>query len=194
MVIGGGDTGSDCVGTANRQGASCVIQLEVLPQPQECRPESMPWPSYPVILKTTSSHEEGAQRHWAVLTKKFAGTKGRLQKLECVKVAFEIDAKGCQQMKEIPGSEFTIQADIAIIAAGFLHPEHSGLLSDLKVEFDPRGNVKTDAEYWTSVDKVFSAGDMRRGQSLIVWAISEGRKAARAVDEYLMGQSDLSVM
>jgi glutamate synthase (NADPH) small chain len=194
VVIGGGDTGSDCVGTANRQGAACVIQLEVLPQPAACRTESMPWPTYPVILKTTSSHEEGAQRHWAVSTKKFSGERGQLKKLECVKVAFEKDAKGCQQMKEIPGSGFDIQADMAIIAAGFLHPEHSGLLQDLNVEFDPRGNVKTDADYRTSAPGVYSAGDMRRGQSLIVWAVSEGRKAARAVDEGLMGESSLPVM
>ena len=194
VVIGGGDTGSDCVGTANRQGADCVIQLEVLPQPPKCRTENMPWPSYPVILKTTSSHEEGAERHWAVLTKKFSGTNGRLKKLECVKVIFEKDAKGCQQMKEIAGSAFEIQADMAIIAAGFLHPEHSGLLADLKLEFDPRGNVKTDADYRASVDKVFSAGDMRRGQSLIVWAISEGRRVAYAVDKYLMGESSLPVV
>jgi glutamate synthase (NADPH) small chain len=194
VVIGGGDTGSDCVGTALRQHAACVVQLEVLPQPPACRNEAMPWPTYPMILKTTSSHEEGGQRIWSVLTKKFAGQSGVLEQLECVKVNFEKDGKGCQQMKEIPGSDFKVPADLVVIAAGFLHPEHSGLLEDLKVEFDPRGNVKTDTGYLTSVEKVFSCGDMRRGQSLVVWAVSEGRRAAQAVDKYLMGESALPLI
>jgi glutamate synthase (NADPH/NADH) small chain len=194
VVIGGGDTGSDCVGTAHRQHAACVVQVEVLPQPPKCRPEAMPWPTFPMILKTTSSHEEGGQRHWSVSTKKFSGENGVLKQLECVKVIFEKDEKGCQQMKEVPGSDFIIPADLVIIAAGFLHPEHNGLLEQLKVEFDPRGNVKTDADYLTSVPKVFSAGDMRRGQSLVVWAISEGRRAAHAIDKYLMGESTLPLI
>jgi len=194
VVIGGGDTGSDCVGTANRQGASCVTQIEVMPQPPECRTANMPWPVYPMILKTTSSHEEGGERHWSVLTKRFTGENGCVKSLECVKVVFEKDAKGCQQMKEVPGSEFTIQVDLVVIAAGFLHPEHNGLLEQLKVEFDQRGNVKAGLDHKTSVDKVFSAGDMRRGQSLVVWAVSEGRRCARAMDEYLMGESFLPVV
>ncbi len=185
VVIGGGDTGSDCVGTAHRQQAACVVQIEVLPQPPACRPENMPWPVYPLILKTSSSHEEGGQRHWAVLTKRFIGQNGKVNSLECVRVNFEKDEKGCQQMKEVLGSEFIIPADLVIIAAGFLHPEHTGLLEKLKLEFDQRGNVKTGADYMSSIPKVFSAGDMHRGQSLVVWAISEGRNAAQAIDKYL---------
>lgn len=191
VVIGGGDTGSDCVGTANRQGALGVIQIEVMPQPPQCRTANMPWPVYPMILKTTSSHEEGGERHWSVLTKRFAGKDNALHSLECVKVVFEKDPQGCQRMKEAAGSEFSIPADLVIIAAGFLHPEHHGLLEQLKVAFDQRGNVQTGSGYKTSVDKVFSAGDMRRGQSLVVWAVSEGRRCARAMDEYLMGESFL---
>jgi len=194
VVIGGGDTGSDCVGTAHRQGASCVTQIEVLPQPPECRPENMPWPVYPLLLKTSSSHEEGGQRFWSVLTKRFRGENNEVKSLECVKVDFQKDESGCQQMKEISGSEFVIPADLIIIAAGFLHPEHSGLLEKLKVDFDPRGNVKTGGDYLTSIPKVFSAGDMRRGQSLVVWAVSEGRRAACAIDKYLMGESFLPVV
>lgn len=194
VVIGGGDTGADCVGTAHRQGASCVTQIEVLPEPPRCRNENMPWPSYPMILKTASSHEEGGQRHWAILTKKFIKRNNTLKSLECVKVNFEQDEKGCQQMKEIPGSGFVIPADLVIIAVGFLHPEHKGLLEDLKVDFDQRGNVKTNSDYMTSIPKVFSAGDMRRGQSLVVWAISEGRRAANGVDKYLMGESFLPLV
>jgi glutamate synthase (NADPH/NADH) small chain len=195
VVIGGGDTGSDCVGTAHRQGASCVTQIEVLPMPMECRTDSQPWPRYPILLKTTSSHEEGGVRHWAVLTKKFMGENGVLKKLSCVKVEFfETQGKACPVMKEIPGSRFEIEADMAILAVGFLQPEHEGLLNNLKVGFDNRGNVKTDSNYKTSVEKVFSAGDMRRGQSLVVWAISEGRQSAHFIDKYLMGESSLPLM
>jgi len=195
VVIGGGDTGSDCVGTAHRQGAACVTQIEVLPRPYECRTEIYPWPKYPLLLKTTSSHEEGGERHWAVLTKNFAGEKGFIKKLFCIKVEFpETIGSSCPVMKEIPGSEFEIDADLVILAVGFLHPEHSGLLTDLNVEFDKRGNVKTGANYMTSVEKVFSAGDMRRGQSLVVWAISEGRQSAYFIDKYLMGESNLPFM
>ena len=195
VVIGGGDTGADCVGTANRQGAACVAQIEVLPKPYECRPSNQLWPNYPMLLKTTSSHEEGGERSWEVLTKKFIGEKGIVKKLSCVKVEFsEMDAKSCPVMKEIPGSEFEIEADMVILAVGFLHPEHSGLLTDLNVEFDKRGNVKTGEDYKTSVEKVFSAGDMRRGQSLVVWAISEGRRSAHYIDKYLMGESSLPLI
>jgi len=195
VVIGGGDTGSDCVGTAHRQAASCVTQIEVLPKPLECRPDSQPWPKYPLLLKTTSSHEEGGERHWAILTKKFIGENGVLKKLSCVKVEFpETQGKACPVMREVPESGFEIEADMAILAVGFLQPEHEGLLNDLKVEFDDRGNVKTDSNYKTSVEKIFSAGDMRRGQSLVVWAISEGRRSAHYIDKYLMGESSLPLM
>ncbi|MFA4991131.1 MAG: glutamate synthase subunit beta [Candidatus Omnitrophota bacterium] len=179
VVIGGGDTGADCVGTAHRQGASCVAQIEVLAKPSEHRMDSCPWPGYPALLKTTSSHEEGCERRWSVVTKRFAGEKGAVKKLFCA---------------EIGGSEFEIEADMVILAIGFLRPERSGLLADLNVELDERGNVKTGKDYMTSVEKVFSAGDMRRGQSLVVWAISEGRRAAHCVDKYLMGESDLPFM
>jgi len=192
VVIGGGDTGSDCVGTANRQGASCVVQIEVMPKPQECRGNDYPWPKYPLLLKTTSSHEEGAQRHWAVLTKKFIGQQGKVEKLSCLQVEFSKDPqKGCPVMREIPGSGFEIEADLVILAVGFLHPQHKALLGDLGLDFDSRGNIKTDSNYKTSIDKVFAAGDARRGQSLIVWAISEGRRAAFCVDTFLMGNSCL---
>lgn len=192
VVIGGGDTGSDCVGTAHRQGAQCVIQIELLPVPAQCRTKDSPWPKYPALLKVSSSHEEGCQRHWSVLTRSFLGERGVLKKLSCVKVEFTRDnIKACPVMREVPGSEFEIEADMAVLALGFLHPEHSPLLEKLKVEFDERGNVKTGGNYMTSAEKVFSAGDMRRGQSLVVWAISEGRRAAQSIDKYLMGQSSL---
>lgn len=195
VVIGGGDTGADCVGTAHRQGAACVVQIEVLPKPPECRGDGYPWPAYPLLLKTTSSHEEGGERHWAVLTKRFIGEKGRLKKISCVKVKFgEANGKACPVMKEVPESGFEIEADLAILAVGFVHPEHGGLLADLGVELDGRGNVKTDARYMTSAKGIFAAGDMRRGQSLVVWAISEGRRAAHCIDEYLMGESGLPLI
>ena len=195
LVIGAGDTGADCVGTAHRQGAKCVVQIELLPQPSECRTPDAPWPVYPLLLKTTSSHEEGAERQWQVLTKRFIGREGSLKKVSCVRVEFsETDGGMCRPMKEIPGSEFEIEADLVILAIGFLHPEHSGLLNQLKVEFDAQGNVKTGENYMTSVEKVFSAGDMRCGQSLVVRAIAEGRRCAYFMDKYLMGQTSLSFM
>lgn len=169
VVIGGGDTGADCVGTANRQGAASVTQIEILPKPPEKRPDTCPWPIYPNILKTSSSHEEGCQRLWSVVTKKIIGANSKIVKLICEK-----DKK-----------EFEIEADLVVLALGFLHPEHNGLLDKIKVEFDIRGNVKTNEKYQTSVPGVFAAGDMRRGQSLIVWAIYEGRGAAEAINEYL---------
>ncbi|PIP20625.1 MAG: glutamate synthase [Candidatus Omnitrophica bacterium CG23_combo_of_CG06-09_8_20_14_all_40_11] len=191
VVIGGGDTGADCVGIAHRQGASCVIQIELLPQPPDCRSPDYPWPKYPLILKTSTSHEEGAERKWSILTKKFIGENGWIKKLYCVKVEFEKDSGGCQVMKEAAGSEFEIEADLVILALGFLHTEHSGLVKDLGLELDSKGNVKTDENYMTKVPGVFSAGDMHRGQSLVVWAISEGRKAAHYIDKYLMGETYL---
>lgn len=195
LVIGGGDTGADCVGTAHRQGATCVVQIEVLPRPPECRQDDTPWPRYPLLLKSSTSHEEGGERRWAVLTKKFIGEGGRVKKAACIRVDFsKRDESGCPLMKEIPGSEFEIEADLVILAIGFLHPEHGGLLKELNVELDSRGNVKTDGNYMSSVRNIFSCGDMRRGQSLIVWAIYEGRRAAHCIDKYLMGQTSLPVM
>ena len=194
LVVGGGDTGSDCIGTAVRQGASCVVQIEVLPRPPEARTVEMAWPRYPMLLKTTTSHEElgeNSERHWSVLTKKFIGEKGRVTAVSCVKVEFVKDAQGRQAMKELPGTEFEIAADLIILAIGFLHPEHEGLLAQLGVEYDARGNVKTCADQMSSVKGVFAAGDMRRGQSLVVWAVSEGRSAACAIDRFLMGSSSL---
>ncbi|PIU40915.1 MAG: glutamate synthase [Candidatus Omnitrophica bacterium CG07_land_8_20_14_0_80_42_15] len=195
LVIGGGDTGADCVGTAHRQGASCVVQIEVLPKPSECRTASDPWPRYPFILKTSTSHEEGGERHWAVLTKRFIGEKGCVKKVSCVKIEFSKEnGKNCQVMKEIPGTEFEIEADLVILAIGFMHPERGGLLNDLGLELDNRGNIKTDEKYITSIKNIFSAGDARRGQSLIVWAISEGRRSAYCIDKYLIGESNLPSM
>jgi len=191
VVIGGGDTGADCVGTAHRQGASCVTQIEIMPMPSACRTKDFPWPKYPMLLKISTSHEEGGKRDWSVLTKKFIGQDGRLNKLSCVKVGFSKDVKGCPVMKETAGSGFEIKADLAVLALGFIHPQKEGPIKELKLELDTRGNVKTDENFMTSVKGVFSAGDMRRGQSLIVWAISEGRRAAYHIDKYLMGQSTL---
>jgi glutamate synthase (NADPH/NADH) small chain len=184
VVIGGGDTGSDCVGTANRHGAKSVTQLELLPKPPEGKNEKTPWPNWPMILRTSTSHEEGCERKWSVLTKEFIGDEeGNLRGLKLVDVLWENN-----KMTEIPNSERIIPCDLALIAAGFLYPQKEGLLEQLDVELDERGNVKTQG-FQTSVPKVFAAGDMRRGQSLVVWAISEGRECARAVDEFLMGHS-----
>jgi len=195
LVIGGGDTGSDCVGTANRQGALSVTQIEVLQKAPDCRSEQTPWPKFPILLKTTSSHEEGVSRKWSVLTKKFVGENGVVKKASCIEVDFSNkDDKGCSIMKEVPNSAFEIEADMVVLAIGFLHPEHEGIVKDLALELDQRGNVKANTNFMTSKKGVFSAGDMRRGQSLIVWAISEGRKTARAIDEYLMGKSNLPAL
>ena len=192
VVIGGGDTGSNCVGMAHRQGAACVVQIELLERPAECRTEDYPWPIYPMLLKTSTSHEEGGERHWSVLTKKFVGKDGHLEKLSCAKVEFPKSAKkGCPLIREVPDSQFEIEADLVILAVGFLHPEREGLLNKLGVKLDKRGNVETSEDFMTSKKGIFSAGDMRRGQSLIIWAISEGRKAAHFIDKYLMGSTRL---
>lgn len=186
VIIGGGDTGSDCVGTANRQGAGFIVQIEVLPKPSEVRSEEFPWPVYPVLLKTTSSHEEGCQRRWSVLTKKFIGAKGRVKKLSCVEVEFVRTGDSSPPvMKELSGTEFEIEADLVILAVGFLHPEHTGLVAELGLELDSRGNLRSGRNFMTSKRGVFCAGDARCGQSLIVRAISEGREAARYIDTYL---------
>lgn len=194
LVIGGGDTGSDCVGTSNRQAAKSVTQFELLPQPPAVRNESMPWPTYPMVLKTTSSHEEGANRHWAIATKAFIGDEeGNLQAALVVDLAWKTpDGGGQAKFEEIPGSEREIPCQLALLAMGFLHPQYEGLLKQLDVDLDARGNVKaSEQNFQTNIQKIFTAGDMRRGQSLVVWAISEGRECARKVDEYLMGNSVL---
>ncbi|MBN1824491.1 MAG: glutamate synthase subunit beta [Endomicrobiales bacterium] len=191
VVIGGGDTGSDCVGTANRQGAKKVIQIELLAKPPRERSCDFPWPKYPMLLKTSSSHEEGGDRKWSILTKKFSGDASGVKKLHCVKVKFEKDPKGCPVMQEVKGSGFEIAADMVVLAMGFTGPERGGLLELLGLEFDPRGNVKTGPDFQTNVKQVFACGDIRRGQSLIVWAISEGRKAAHYIDRHLTGKTAL---
>jgi glutamate synthase (NADPH) small chain len=192
VVIGGGDTGSDCVGTSNRQGAASVTQLELLPMPPTQRTAHMPWPTYPMLLKNTSSHEEGCKREWLVQTKAFlAGENGQLRALQVVEVEWKLGADGKPAgFNEVPGTEREIPCELALLAMGFVHPQKEGLLNELDVELDGRGNVQaTEKDYQTNISKIFAAGDMRRGQSLVVWAISEGRECARKVDEYLMGYS-----
>lgn len=176
VIIGGGDTGADCVGVAHRQGAGCVVQIELLPRPPECRTEDFPWPHYPLLLKTSTSHQEGGERIWCVLTKRFIGENGRVKRLSCVKVEFIKKGqkdKTCPEMKEIPGSEFEIEADLVILAMGFIHPEKEGLLDKLGVKLTEKGTVWTDEKYATSLKGVFAAGDVHHGASLIVWAIQE---------------------
>jgi len=194
VVIGGGDTGSDCVGTSNRQGASSIKQFEVMFQPPEQRTKHMPWPTYPMVMKTTSSHEEGAERFWGVNTLEFLGDEeGNLRALKVVDVEWEQDFLGRPvKFNIIEGSEREIPCQRVFLAMGFLHPQHVGMIQQLAIELDERKNVKAkEGVYRTNVSKVFTAGDMRRGQSLVVWAISEGRETARKVDEFLMGHSVL---
>ncbi len=191
VVIGGGDTGADCVGVAHRQGASCVSQIEIMPKPPTCRTQDYSWPKYPLLLKSSTSHEEGGQRDWSVLTKKFIGSGGKIKKLSCVKVEFKKDASGCAIMQEVGGSGFEIETDLVILALGFLHPEKKGIIEELKLDLDQRQNVKTGNNFMTSKKGVFTCGDMHRGQSLIVWAIAEGRRAAYHIDKYLMNESIL---
>lgn len=185
LVIGGGDTGSDCVGTSNRLGAASVTQIEILGKPPLDRTLSNPWPEWPMILRTSSSHDEGCERQWAITTKAFQGnSSGHLEKVVVAEVTWDM-VDGRPAMKEIPGSEREIRADFVFLALGYLHPQHVGLLQSLGVTLDNRGNVATN-DYQTSVPKVFSAGDMRRGQSLVVWAINEGRQAAEKAHQFLM--------
>jgi glutamate synthase (NADPH/NADH) small chain len=188
VVIGGGDTGSDCVGTSIRQKARTVTQIEIMPKPPVKENKDLTWPNWPLKLRTSSSHEEGADRDWAIVTKEVMGTgDGRVRALKAVRVEWVRGA-----MREVEGSEFEIKADLILLAMGFVHPMHEGMLDALGADYDPRGNVKADTEsYKTSLNKVFAAGDMRRGQSLVVWAIREGRQAARAVDEFLRGTTNL---
>ncbi|MFZ5503790.1 MAG: glutamate synthase subunit beta [Pseudomonadota bacterium] len=189
VVIGGGDTGSDCVGTSNRHGAASVTQFELMPRPPEQENKSLVWPNWPLKLRTSSSHEEGANRDWSVATKEFIGSDGKVEKLRCVRLEWQAG-----KMSEIAGSEFEIKADLVLLAMGFVSPVQK-VLDAFGVDKDARGNIKATTDgancYRTSVDKVFAAGDMRRGQSLVVWAIREGRQCARAVDEFLMGSSVL---
>lgn len=198
VIIGGGDTGADCLGTANRQGALSVHQLEIMPKPPANRAEDNPWPEWPRIFRTASAHEEGVERLYSVSTKEFLGDKnGNVKSLELVRMHMvNVDGRaavdgGRLQLQEIEGSQESVPADLVLLAMGFLGPEKPGMLEQLGVELDKRGNVVADKNWMTSVEGVFTAGDMQRGQSLIVWAIAEGRSAAKTVDEYLMGNSDL---
>ncbi len=182
IVIGGGDTGSDCIGTSLRQGAKSVTQLEIMPKPPEKENKPVTWPNWPNKMRTSSSQAEGCARDWGVSTKNIVGEGGKAVRIDCIRLD--------EKLKEIPGTEFSLPADLILLAMGFMHPVHEGMLKELGVALDPRGNVQASMiNYKTSVGKLFAAGDMRRGQSLVVWAIREGRQAARAVDEYLMGES-----
>ena len=191
IILGGGDTGADCLGTAHRQGAASVLQYEILPQPPETRPQGNPWPQWPLVLRSSSAHEEGGVRDYSILTKRLSGSNGRLETLHGVRLEWATDANGRQQMHEVPGSEFAVPAGLVLLAMGFLHPERTGLVEALGVELDPRGNVRTNATKMTNVPGIFAAGDSSRGQSLVVWALAEGREAARGVDLYLMGETSL---
>ena len=184
VVIGGGDTGSDCIGTSFRQGAKSVTQLEIMPAPPEHENKALTWPNWPLKMRTSSSQAEGAKRDYAVLTQKFSGTNGKVSRLHCIRVD--------DKFQPVAGSEFELDADLVLLAMGFVHPVHEGMLTTLGLERDQRGNVRANMQdYRTSLPKVFSAGDMRRGQSLVVWAIREGRLCARSIDQTLMGTTTL---
>ena len=193
IVIGGGDTGSDCVGTSNRHRAKSVNQIELMAKPPSERPESNPWPLWPMILRTSSSHEEGVVRDFALLTKEFIGDDdGNVKALKTVRIEWKVDDNGKTYFEEVPGTEQEMPCDLALLAIGFMHTEPKGIVKDLGLKLDGRGNIEAvEGSYQTSDPKVFAAGDARRGQSLVVWAISEGREAARAVDLYLMGYTEL---
>ncbi len=192
VVIGGGDTGADCVGTSNRQGAASVTQIEIMSRPPEREDKLLSWPNWPLKLRTSTSHDEGCERDWAVSTRSIASENGVVTGLNLIRLKTEKDESGQMRMSEVEGSEFTVKADLILLAMGFLHPVQEGMLAELGVELDNRGNVSaTESNYQTSDKSVFACGDTRRGQSLVVWAIREGREAARAVDEYLMGSSNL---
>jgi glutamate synthase (NADPH/NADH) small chain len=192
LVIGGGDTGSDCIGTSNRQGAKSVTQIEILPMPPEHEEKLLTWPDWPMKLRTSSSQEEGIKRDWSVSTKAFVGKDGNVSGLKSVRVEWRTSNEGRPVMEEQPDTTFEIKTDLVLLAMGFVRPEPKGVVGDLELALDARGNLKADTEsYHSSNDKVFCCGDARRGQSLVVWAIREGRQCARSVDEYLMGRSDL---
>lgn len=184
IVIGGGDTGSDCIGTSARQRAASITQLEIMPKPPEHENKMLVWPDWPLKLRTSSSHQEGAERDYSVMTQKFTGEDGQIKKLHCIRVD--------DHMKPIPSSEFELEADLVLLAMGFVHPVHDGMVKNLGIKLDQRGNVDANTvTYQSSIPKIFAAGDMRRGQSLVVWAIREGRQAAHSVDKFLMGSSTL---
>jgi glutamate synthase (NADPH/NADH) small chain len=186
VVIGGGDTGSDCIGTSHRQGAKSVTNFEIMPRPPDERAASTPWPMWPLMLRTSSSHEEGGTRDFSISTERVTGSNGRVEKLHCVRVASR-DGK----FERVAGSEFVLDAELVLLAMGFIHPEQDGIVAQLGVKLDRRGNVAVDPNFMASVPGVFAAGDCERGQSLVVWAIADGRKAARSVDKYLMGRTEL---
>jgi glutamate synthase (NADPH/NADH) small chain len=191
IILGGGDTGADCLGTAHRQGARSIRQFELLPKPPEGRTADMPWPYWPMIYRTSSAHEEGGERDFAINTKKFSGENGVVKKLHGIRLEWEMAGSRPAKMKEVPDSDFELDCDLCLLALGFLGPQKTGMIEQLGLELDPRGNVKVDSNYMSSTPGIFAAGDMRRGQSLVVWAISEGRCAAHGVDQFLMGKSDL---
>ena len=192
IILGGGDTGADCLGTAHRQGADSVYQLELLSEPPTNRRTDNPWPQWPQILRTSSAHEEGGLRDYSILTKSLSGSNGKVEKLNAIRVEWgDPDDSGRPVMKEMPGTEFSIDVDLVLLAMGFVHPEHKGLVENSSLELDARGNIKTDSERSTSVPGIFAAGDSTRGASLVVWAIAEGRQAAYGIDKYLMGHSNL---
>jgi glutamate synthase (NADPH/NADH) small chain len=192
IVIGGGDTGSDCIGTSTRQGAASITQLEIMPKPPVMEDKGLTWPDWPLKLRTSSSQEEGCDRDWAVITKRAVGEGKKVKALVCARVEWETSARGRMEMKEVPGSEFELKADLVLLAMGFTGPVVPGLVDQSRTTLDPRGNVQASVtDYQTSVPNIFACGDMRRGQSLVVWAIREGRQCARAVDEFLMGVSNL---
>jgi glutamate synthase (NADPH/NADH) small chain len=190
VILGGGDTGSDCLGTSNRQGAVSVHQFELLAKPPDVRTADMPWPNWPMILRTSTSHEEGVIRDWSINTKFFSGKNGRVEKLHGIRLSWKTD-NGRMVMEEIAGSEFVLDCDLVLLALGFLGPEPDGAVGQLGLKLDQRGNIECDANYMSSMPGVFAAGDARRGQSLVVWAIWEGREAARGIDQFLMGESAL---
>jgi glutamate synthase (NADPH/NADH) small chain len=186
VVIGGGDTGSDCIGTSNRHGATRVVNFEIMPKPPEAPSPTTPWPLWPLMLRTSSSHDEGVDRDFAVQTVRFTGAAGKVTGIDCVRVELKNG-----KFENVPGSEFHVEADLVLFAMGFVHPEHEGMLKDLGVKLDARGNVQIDANFMTTEPGIFAAGDMQRGQSLVVWAIADGRKAAAGIDQYLTGQTEL---
>ncbi len=191
VIIGGGDTGADCLGTAIRQRAANIVQFEIMPRPPDGRKTGNPWPQWPDVFRISSANEEGGVRDYNVSTKRFSGSDGRVTTLHCVRVEWQPTESGRPRLVEAPGSEFEVKAELALLAMGFLHPQHNGLLDSLGVEYDGRGNVKTDASMMTNIDGVFSCGDMQTGQSLVVRAIAGGRNCARSIDLYLMGHSSL---
>ena len=192
VILGGGDTGADCLGTAHRQGAEVVYQIELLAEPPAERRSNNPWPQWPIIIRSSAAHEEGGIRDYSIATKAFTGSNGHVEKIHAVRLEWgPPDSSGRPSMKEIPGSEFELETELVLLAMGFVHPEHEGMVTDLGIELDARGNIKVDQGKMTSVPGVFAAGDAARGQSLVVWAIAEGREAAHHMDKYLMGSTKL---